>query len=111
MLRSAFTFLLLLVACQAAGMTIKKNKMYNDPPFCYIYQRVEEAGSPATCKGFQYDCTDKTTNVGGDEDFVNGCESNGAFQKMVNLDFATRYAVFASSSPPTQKTASRLSFV
>ncbi|CAD6199504.1 unnamed protein product [Caenorhabditis auriculariae] len=90
-----FLTLLALVAVTLqdnAGTTIKKNYGFMDPPFCFVYHRVETSPDVFECNGNQYDCSPDTVQVGDVETFPANCDSNNDFRAFANADFKVRYA-------------------
>uniref|UniRef100_A0A1I7UQ54 BPTI/Kunitz inhibitor domain-containing protein n=1 Tax=Caenorhabditis tropicalis TaxID=1561998 RepID=A0A1I7UQ54_9PELO len=85
----------------------QKNRKYNDPPFCFAYNReYNENDVTSSCSGYQFDCFDSTgAQIGGSIKFKESdCESMSVFRSFSDADFqkrldeASKYATTAEAS-------------
>ncbi|CAL2049823.1 hypothetical protein CAEBREN_08654 [Caenorhabditis brenneri] len=100
-------FLLFTVSMvQGLTLVIKKNRKYNDPPFCYAYNReYNENDVTSSCSGYQFDCFDQSgAQIGATVQFNKAdCESMAIFRSFSDADFqkrldeASKYATGANN--------------
>ncbi|KAF1747698.1 hypothetical protein GCK72_024164 [Caenorhabditis remanei] len=105
----SFALFLILAVSMVQGLTlvIKKNRKYNDPPFCFSYNReYNENDVTSSCSGYQFDCFDSAgAQIGETEQFnKSDCESMSVFRSFSDADFqkrldnASKYASTAEAS-------------
>ncbi|CAP32871.1 Protein CBG14290 [Caenorhabditis briggsae] len=105
----SFALFLILAVSMVQGLTlvIKKNRKYNDPPFCFAYNReYNENDETSSCSGYQFDCFDSAGSQIGNKIPFNkkDCENMSAFRSYTDADFqkrlddASKYATTVEAS-------------
>ncbi|CCD70478.1 uncharacterized protein CELE_F35A5.2 [Caenorhabditis elegans] len=87
-------FLILAVSMiQGLTLVIKKNRKYNNPPFCFAYNReYNDNDVTSSCSGYQFDCFDSAgSQIGDVKTFASSdCESMSVFRSFSDADFQKR---------------------
>uniref|UniRef100_A0A8R1I336 Uncharacterized protein n=1 Tax=Caenorhabditis japonica TaxID=281687 RepID=A0A8R1I336_CAEJA len=101
-------FLILSVTLlEGLTLIIKKNRKYNDPPFCFAYTRdYNDEDVASSCSGYQFDCFDSDgAQIGSSIKFnLKDCETMATFRAYSEADFqkrledAQKYASTAEAS-------------